>query len=159
VSKAGFRVVLSGDEIETAEISRSLAAAWSRQRRWAILRKRLGRISYATELLASPLPWFAGTLLAAHGDAALIACAGSLYLLRIALEARAAQQSGCFRGSDLLLAPVKDLAVAALFWAGLFGRRTSWRGRTLVVGRETLIGQPAGAGGLSGLPHQAAETG
>jgi ceramide glucosyltransferase len=159
VSKAGFRVVLSGDEIETAEISRSLAAAWSRQRRWAILRKRLGRASYAAELLASPLPWFAGSLIAARGDAALIACACSLYLLRVALESAAAERSGCFRGSDLLLAPVRDLAVAALFWAGLFGRRTSWRGRTLFVGRETLIAQHAGAGRLSGLPHQAAETG
>ena len=159
MARAGFRVVLSGDEIETAEISRSLAAAWSRQRRWAILRKRLGRISYSAELLASPLPWFAGALIAAHGDAALIACAGSLYLLRVALEAAAARRSGCFRASDLLLAPLRDLAVAALFWAGLFGRRTAWRGRSLFVGRETLIAPPVGAGRMTGLPHQAAETG
>ena len=159
VSKAGYRVVLSGDEIETAELSRSLAAAWSRQRRWAILRKRLGRVSYAAELLASPLPWFAGALIASRGDAALIACAGSLYLLRLSLEAAAAQRSGCFRDSDLLLAPLRDLAVAGLFWAGLFGRRTAWRGRSLFVGRETLIARPVGAGRIAGLPHQAAETG
>jgi hypothetical protein len=50
--------------------------------------------------------------------------------------------------------------VAALFWAGLFGRRTSWRGRLLLVGRNTLIERPAlGAGRLAGVAHQAAERG
>ena len=87
VSRAGYRVVLSGDEIETAEVSRSLSAAWSRQRRWAILRKRLGGPSYAAELLASPLPWFAGVLLAARNEPGLVACAAALYLSRIGLEA------------------------------------------------------------------------
>lgn len=86
----------------------------------------------------------------------LIAGAGSLYLLRIALEA-AARRSGCFRVSDLLLAHLRDLAVAGLFWAGLSGSRTAWRGHDLVVGRETLIARPTGAGGTAGLPHQAAE--
>ena len=86
ISRAGYRVVLSGDEIETAEVSRSLSAAWSRQRRWAILRKRLGGPSYAAELLASPLPWFAGVLLAARNEPRLVGCAAALYLLRIGLS-------------------------------------------------------------------------
>ena len=159
VSEAGFRVVLSGDEIETAEVSRSLSAAWSRQRRWAILRKRLGRVSYAAELLASPLPFFVAALAASGGTAAAIADACSLYLFRIGLEAALAERSGSFRPSDLLLAPVRDLAVAALFWAGLFGQRTSWRGRSLLVGPETRIVRAPGEGRVSGLPHQAAETG
>ena len=157
VSNAGYRVVLSGDEIETSEVSRSFAAAWSRQRRWAILRKRLGKVSYAAELLASPVPWFSGALAASRGNAAGIVLAASLYLLRIGLEAAAAERSDCFRASDLLLAPLRDLAVAALFWAGLFGRRTSWRGRKLFVGRETLIARPEGPGGMAGLPQQAPE--
>ncbi len=160
VSRAGYRVVLSSDEIETAEISRSLAAAWSRQRRWAILRKRLGGLSYAAEALASPLPWFAGVLVAARGDTGLIVPAIALYLSRIGLEAVCAAGSGRVLASDWLLAPLRDLAVAALFWAGLFGRRTSWRGRTLLVGRNTLIERPAREGGrLAGAAHQAAERG
>src|SRR5262249_53953651 len=159
VSGAGFRVVLSGSEIGTAEVSRTLAAAWSRQRRWAILRKRLGRLSYGAEILASPLPWFGAALVAARGDGLLLAAASSLYLLRLGLEAADARRSGCFRPGDLLLAPVRDLAAAALFWAGLFGQRTSWRGRSLFVGRETLIRRPSGSERMAGLPHQAAETG
>jgi ceramide glucosyltransferase len=159
VSEAGYRVVLSGDEIETAEVSRTLRAAWSRQRRWAILRKRLGKASYAAELLASPLPWFAGAVLAARGDAATLTGAAALYLLRLGLEAAASASSRGFRASDLLLAPVRDLAAAALFWAGLFGQRTSWRGKSLFVGRETRIRRAFGSERMAGVPHQAAETG
>ncbi|HEX5855915.1 MAG TPA: hypothetical protein VFZ57_09865, partial [Thermoanaerobaculia bacterium] len=143
VAKAGYRVVLCADEIGTAEVSRSLAAAWSRQRRWAILRKRLGGPGYAAELLASPLPWLAGIAVAARGDVALVAAGAGLYLIRVALEAISALRSGeAFSFSDWLLVPVRDAAVAALFVAGLFGSRTTWRGRLLRVGRNTRI-QPA----------------
>lgn len=143
VAKAGYRVVLSSDEIGTAEVSRSLAAAWSRQRRWAILRKRLGGLCYTAELLASPLPFLAGVALAARGDVALTAAGAGLYLLRVALEAVSARRSGdAFSFSDWLLVPVRDAAVAALFVAGLFGSRTTWRGRVLLVGRNTRIQRP-----------------
>jgi len=160
VAGAGYRVVLSGDEIETTEVSRSLSAAWSRQRRWAILRKRLGGPSYAAELLASPLPWFAGVLLAARNEPGLVACAAALYLLRIGLEAFTAARSGGFSAADWLLAPLRDLAAAVLFWAGLFGSRTSWRGRSILVGRNTLIVRAKAASGRLVAPaHQAAEQG
>src|ERR1700693_4542681 len=143
VAKAGFRVVLSADEIGTAEVSRSLAAAWSRQRRWTILRKRLGGLVYTGELLANPLPWLAGVAVAARGEAALVAAGAGLYLLRVALEgARAARSRGAFSFSDWLPVPVRDAAAAALFVAGLFGSRTTWRGRVLRVGRNTRIEQP-----------------
>jgi ceramide glucosyltransferase len=143
VARAGFRVVLSADEIETAEVSRSLAAAWSRQRRWAILRKRLGGPAYMGELLASPLPFLAGLAVAARGEVGLVAAGAALYLLRVALEAISSGRSGdAFAFSDWLLVPVRDAAVAALFVAGLFGTRTNWRGRVLRVGRDTRIEQP-----------------
>jgi len=160
IAGAGYRVVLSGDEIETTEVSRSLSAAWSRQRRWAILRKRLGGPCYAAELLASPLPWFAGVLLAARNEPGLVACAAALYLLRIGLEAFTAARSGGFSAADWLLAPLRDLAAAVLFWAGLFGSRTSWRGRSILVGRNTLIVRAKAASGRLVAPaHQAAEQG
>lgn len=160
VARAGYKVVLSSDEIETAEVSRSLAAAWSRQRRWALLRKRLGGLSYSAELLVSPLPWFAGVLLAARGEPGIVACAAALYLLRIGLEGSTAAGPGGFAAADWALVPLRDLAVAALFWAGLFGQRTSWRGRALRVGRDTLIEQsPPEAGRLAGVAHQAAKQG
>jgi len=158
VAKAGYRVVLSADEIETAEVSRSLAGAWSRQRRWAILRKRLGGVSYAAELLASSLPWYAGVLVGAHGRIDLVSAATALYLARLGLEAFEAPGSSRFSAASWLLCPLRDLAIAALFWAGLFGQRTSWRGRSILVGRKTVIVRPPAVSGRVGAAaHQAAE--
>ena len=159
VAAAGYRVVLSGDEIETTEIARGLADVWKRQRRWAILRKRLGGVSYASELLASPLPWLAGALAASGPRPAIGAAALALYVVRIGLEAFCALRSGAsFAAVDLALCPVRDLAVAALFWAGLFGRTTVWRGRRMFVGRRTLIGRAARArfptGRFGGIAEQ-----
>jgi hypothetical protein len=48
---------------------------------------------------------------------------------------------------DVPLLPVRDLLCAALFWSGLVGRRTSWRGRSVVVGPRSLIVTEPVAGG------------
>jgi ceramide glucosyltransferase len=142
---AGFAVRLSADEVDTAEVGKSLRSAWDRHRRWAILRVRLGGFSYASEILASPALWFAA---AAAGAAALggrpglaVACAGGiLWGARIGVEARLAAGAGRpLAPRDLPLVVMRDLAVAGLFWAGLLGRRTRWRGRDLFVGPRTLL--------------------
>lgn len=140
VARAGYQVVLSADEINTAEVSRTLSAAWSRQRRWAILRKRLSGIGYMAEILASPLPWFAAIVATCRGDSLPVFAGVALYLTRITLEALSAARSrNPFSLADWMLLLPRDAAVAALFWAGLFGQNTSWRGRLMTVGRQTLI--------------------
>jgi ceramide glucosyltransferase len=137
VSRAGYQVRLCADEVDTAEVSRSLRASWSRQRRWAILRKRLGGAGYWGELLSGALPWFLGAVVTGGGRIAPVAL--TLYAIRIALEAVGLIRSRCFRPTDLLLIPLRDLAAAALFWAGLLGERTHWRGRQLRVGPATVL--------------------
>ena len=147
--EAGFAVRLSADEVDTAEVGKSARSAWSRHRRWAILRVRLGGLSYSSELLASPALWFAAAVSGAAligGRAGIgIACAGAtLWGARIAVEARLAADAGrTLSASDLPIVVIRDVAVAALFWAGLLGRRTRWRGRELSVGAGTLL-RPVG---------------
>jgi len=142
VEGAGFRVLLSADEIETTEFSKSLAAVWSRQRRWAILRRRLGGPSYFGELFTSPFLWAAGALTAGVGSFSFSLIL-FLYAARIAAEAVSAADAGRPMGlRNLLLVPLRDAAVAALFWAGLFGQKTVWRGKSLRVGEKTLIASP-----------------
>lgn len=140
---AGYEVRLSSDEIETAEVCRSLGAVWARHRRWAILRARLGGISYASEALASPALWFAaaavGAMAAPHA-AAILAAAALLCGARAGIELRLSSNAGRpLPARDVALITLRDLAVAALFWAGLFGRRTRWRGRELSVGTGTRL--------------------
>jgi len=140
VEGAGFRVLLSADEIETTEFSKTLAAVWSRQRRWAILRRRLGGISYGGELFTSPFLWALGAIASGGGAPASIAIVLLLYFLRMIAEAISAADARRPLSVGLgLLLPVRDAGVAALFWAGLLGQKTTWRGKSLRVGERTLI--------------------
>ena len=140
VEGAGFRVVLSGDEIETFSGPKSLAAVWQRHRRWAILRRRLGGACYASEALASPALFAAGAVVASGGSRSVLVAVVLLWATRLAIESYARRGAGpALTGRDLLLLPFHDLAVALLFWAGLVGSRTRWRGRRLRVGPGTLL--------------------
>ncbi len=142
IRQAGYGVVLSADVLDTTEVGKSIRAAWDRHRRWAMLRRRLGMLLYAGELLASPVPWFAAAI--AAPSAGLRVLAASLLALRWSLELATVRLSGAgFPWRDAALLPLRDLGAAAVFWAGLAGRSLAWRGRPLLIGRETRILRPA----------------
>ncbi|HEY7114216.1 MAG TPA: glycosyltransferase [Thermoanaerobaculia bacterium] len=139
--RAGYRAVLASEEIATIAGARTLSAVWARHRRWAILRKRLGGLSYLAELFSSPLPFLVGAVAVSGGDVRVLGAALALWLVRVGTEF-AALAGGPERidvRRVLPLLPLRDLGAAVLFWAGLFGRRTRWRGRRLLVGRQTLL--------------------
>jgi ceramide glucosyltransferase len=140
VRKAGLRVVLSAHTIDTAEKSKSAGAAWARHRRWSMMRSRLGGPAYAAELLGNPLPWFAGVLACSAGRPGFAIAAAVILGIRYVAETASEWDGGHRPGSkDLLLLPLRDLLLVGLFWAGLLGRRTSWRGRSVIVGPRSLI--------------------
>lgn len=138
VRQAGYRVVLSADFLDTAEVRKTARAAWNRHRRWAIMRRRLAGPLYAGELLTSALPWAALAMAASspRGAAAATALLALRYAGEIALTARIGRPLSL---PEVALLPVRDLAAAAVFWAGLTGTWVAWRGRPLRIGRETLI--------------------
>jgi ceramide glucosyltransferase len=138
IRRASYRVVLSGDVLDTLEVRKTAAVVWARHRRWAMMRRRLAGPLYAGELLGSPLPWF----LAAVATSAPPAQAAAVALLgiRYGIEAALAAGSGeALSALDWALLPLRDIASALVFWAGLTGRSVAWRGRPLRIGRETLI--------------------
>src|SRR5262249_10266410 len=139
VRRAGFRVALSADFLDTAEVRKSAGAVWARRRRWAMMRRRLGGALYAGEVLAPALPWCLATLAAAPGGS-LAAAAGVLLVARYAAEIALGAAVGRRLGvRDALLLPVRDLAVFAVFCAGLTERRVAWGGRAMRIGKETLL--------------------
>jgi ceramide glucosyltransferase len=138
--RAGFEVVLSGDVLDTVEQAKNLRAAWARQRRWILMRRRLAGPAYASELFSAPLPWFVLLSLAGRGNPALVLAGAALLTARYGLEILGmGLLLGSWRIADAPLLPLRDLAVFALFWAGVFGRRTRWRGRRVALGPRTLI--------------------
>jgi ceramide glucosyltransferase len=135
VRRAGYRVVLSADVLDTAEVSKAGGAVWARHRRWAMMRRRLGGPLYLMEAFSGPLPWaIAAALAGAWIPAALV------LVLRYALESGVAASLGRPHTiSDRLLLPLRDLVAAGVFVAGLTGRSVRWRGRSLSIGPDTRI--------------------
>jgi ceramide glucosyltransferase len=139
VRKAGFAVALSADFVDTSEVRKPGRAVWARHRRWAMMRRRLGGILYAGELFAPALPWFLATVAAAPAGP-LVPAASALLAARYLTEVGVCAAIGHpLDVIDVLLLPVRDLAVFAVFCAGLTGRRVAWRGRAMRIGRGTLI--------------------
>ncbi|HWZ85937.1 MAG TPA: glycosyltransferase [Thermoanaerobaculia bacterium] len=135
VRRAGYRVVLSADVLDTAEVSKTARAVWARHRRWAMMRRRLGGPLYLVEAFSGALPWAI-----AAAAAGAWAPAAALLSFRYAAEARVAASFGRPHSlSDWLLMPVRDLAAAGIFVAGLAGRSVRWRGRPLSIGEDTRI--------------------
>jgi ceramide glucosyltransferase len=139
VRRAGYRVVLSADVIDTMEVHKTTRAVWNRHRRWAMMRHRLGGALYFAEAFAGALPW----ALAASTTGAWLPAA-FLLAVRYAFEGRVARELGSpFSVLDVLLLPIRDLGATAIFFAGLAGRSVRWRGRALAIGRDTKIVRPA----------------
>jgi ceramide glucosyltransferase len=135
VRRAGYRVVLSADVLDTAEVNKTARLVWARHRRWAMMRWRLGGPLYLMEAFSGALPW---ALLAAAGGA--WAPALLLLALRYGVEGSVAASLGRPHSArDWVLVPIRDLAAAGVFVAGLTGRSVRWRGRALSIGRDTRI--------------------
>lgn len=139
VRRAGYRVVLSADVLDTAEVRKTARVVWARHRRWAMMRWRLGGTLYLMEAFSGALPW---AVIAAAGGA--WAPAAVLLALRYAVEGTlAASFRRPLAVRDWLLLPARDLGAAGVFVAGLAGRSVRWRGRALWIGRDTRIMRPA----------------
>jgi ceramide glucosyltransferase len=138
VRRAGYRVILSADVLDTMEVGKSLAVVWARHRRWSMMRRRLAGRLYLGESMVGALPWFL-LALAAPGWT-LKAAAGTFLGLRWGAELEVIHASGeKVDWRDVALLPVRDLFAAGVFVAGLLGRTLAWRGRPLVIGPDTRI--------------------
>jgi ceramide glucosyltransferase len=133
VRRAGRRVHLVGTPFEQPLGRRSLAEVWSRQLRWARLRRVTFPLFFAPEIGTGPLLPFglaglaAGTPLAAAG---LITLALAWYGAEYALAARA----GWHRSPRLLLAFLVRDALLPAIWAGAWLRSAIvWRGNAMTI--------------------------
>ena len=138
IRRAGYRVVLSSDVLDTVEVRKSLRTVWARHRRWSILRRRLGGQLYVGEALVSSLPWL--VLAFSTRSSPVRIAAAALLGVRWGAEVAVIHEWGQkIDWRDVALLPARDLFAAGVFWAGLLGRTLAWRGRPLVVGPDTRI--------------------
>jgi ceramide glucosyltransferase len=142
VQRAGFRVALSSDVIDTTEVSKGVRTVWARHRRWALMRRRLAGPLYGSELFTGGFPWFVAAFSMAESPAEAAAALALLAVRWGAELALAAAEAHPVPLRDLLLIPLRDVGAFALFWAG-FGSEVKWRGRELVIGERTRIVETA----------------
>lgn len=139
VARAGFGVVLAPHLVSAHCERKPVRSFWDRHVRWARMRKKLAGPAYLFESLASPAPWALAALLFPGPELVRLAAAG-LLALKIAAESAVLRRLGAGpRLSDIPLLVLKDLAAFAVFWAGLLGNSTAWRGKRVRLGRRTLL--------------------
>ncbi len=139
VVRAGFRAVLSQQFVTVVSRGKTVRSFWDRQVRWARMRRKLGGAAYLSEVFASPIPWsipvvlFGGFWGAVAGIASVLGkLAADLFLLN------RGGVSPLARAVPAWIA-VKDVLAFGVFWAGLVSDRTRWRGRSVRIGKRTLL--------------------
>lgn len=140
VRKAGYAVRISRHVIENVNKNRGIRWFLNRHSRWYKIRRRMAAPAFLVEptanLTATGLVW------AFSGDSG-IAWGGMAFLLGLGI-ARDAIQTKILRGSfpnprHLLLSPVKDLVLLAVWLDALVSDRIEWRGNRFLIGRFTRL--------------------
>ena len=148
--QAGWKVALSPCLVTAVNRGWTVRRFANRHVRWAQMRRRVSLPAYAGELLFNPVLWIAlaACALAAarpdlHQRVAAVAFAG--VAAKCASDALLCRR---LRGApprlgEVLLIPLKDLAMAAIWLVGAFRRRVDWRGNKLWIDRGSELSEMA----------------
>ncbi len=138
IRAAGFNVHLTGAPFNQPLGMRDLRTIWSRQLRWARLRRVTFPVFFAPELLISVLIPATGLYagLASIGIAPLFAAAAALLLIGMtyAAETALAAAKGWQTGARMILAMLaRDVLMPAIWLAAWTGARVVWHGQAIRV--------------------------
>jgi ceramide glucosyltransferase len=149
---AGYRVGLCNELVRTVNARRGLAQVWSRQLRWAQMRRHLRLDAYLVELLMNPLVWLGLSLVSAapvlHERPEHLLALGSaclaLFLHKawsdLTLAAEVNRPLPLVRG--LALVATRDALMFVVWFVALFKRSLDWRGNRLVIGAGSALSLP-----------------
>ncbi|HLK87625.1 MAG TPA: glycosyltransferase [Candidatus Binataceae bacterium] len=140
VVENGWEARLSSSLVTSASEERTFGEFWRRKLRWARTYRTMRPLSLLTILINGPL-WGLLLLAAAHARAAAIAACGVVIAARIASSSFILGRTlGVPRlVRDVWLVPIKDLVMAAIWGASLFGNEVAWGGRRFTVSRDGVM--------------------
>ncbi len=141
VSKAGFRVVLLQEPVQTSVPDYSLRAFWQHQIRWWRTVRDARPWSYFFMVTSYALPWAMLNVIACGFALPSITLLSLALLLRVALLLNVGvgilRDGQVFR--DLILLPLRD-TVSLLLWAWSYaGDDVVWRGQRFRLRRGTMV--------------------
>lgn len=130
VRKAGYRIRLIDEPLRQPLGRRALREVWSRQMRWAQIRRRSFPWIYPLEIAStSVLPMGAAVVLAGALDAPVVLAAGASLALWLTVETVLAWRAGWPWGVSYAAACVaRDVMIGAIWPAGWVRTRYVWRG-------------------------------
>jgi ceramide glucosyltransferase len=143
---AGWKVALSPCLVGAVNRGWTVRRFANRHLRWAQMRRRLAPGAYLGELLFNPVLWIClavcAVAVARRGlPLPLLAAAVAGVVVKCASDALLCWR---LRGApprlyEVLLIPVKDVAVAGIWIVGAFRRTVSWRGNKLWIDRGSEL--------------------
>ena len=141
VSKAGFRVVLLHQAVQTSVPDYSLRAFWQHQIRWWRTVRDARPWSYFGMVVSYALPWAILNVIACGFALPSISLLSLVLLLRVALVLNVGvgilRDGQVFR--DLVLLPLRD-TVSLLLWAWSYaGDDVVWRGERFRLRRGAMV--------------------
>jgi ceramide glucosyltransferase len=146
----GLRAVISSHVVDTVNEHWSLGRFIERHDRWLKMRWRINPWAILLELVSNVTIWAVAAVAAAGFAYWSVAAAALIVAGRAALDAVVTARlrpSRPLRPWQLLLVPVRDLALAALWGHALFSRSVRWRGgQRLLVGHDSQLSLPAAHG-------------
>ncbi len=127
VARAGFKVALCDQIVETAVAERSLRALLQREVRWARTIRLVRPLGFAGSVLTTGLPLPALFVAATRANGVSLLLFGLAAVLRICLQSEARKTFAPGRRAELGLIPVRDCLSLWVWCAGFSGRRVVWR--------------------------------
>lgn len=141
IFRAGFRLVLSGEFIESVMHRERLAAIFARQLRWSRTIRVSRPFGYLAAGLVHPFAAIVAVLTLSGCTPPAAVAIGVLYAVRgvVAVSFSRAFVKDCLLPRYLWLLPVRD-ALSFLFWGLSFtGNRVSWRGERFRLAADGKI--------------------
>jgi ceramide glucosyltransferase len=136
---AGYRVVLSGEAVETTLPDYGFSAMFAHQMRWARTVRDLEKLGYLGSIVTFALPWAILATLFARGAAAAWGLLLAVILLRgwtAVRLCRLLDDRSSLR--ELWLLPLRDSVALGIWLASWCGNSVEWRGERFRVKNGSL---------------------
>lgn len=148
--KAGKHVLLSATPVQNVNIEASVDRFMSRHARWLRMRAVISMPGMIADLLANPVAMGILAVIVSGFDLRLVLALAGVFAAKPFLDGIAVRR---LRGTPmalrhLVLTPIKDVLVAAVWPYALLSRSVEWRGIRMHIGRGsrvTPVGEPAAA--------------
>lgn len=149
----GYRVALCARAVENINSNWPISSFWKRHVRWAKMRFWIGTYRYASEWLGNPLPLALAGLILQPSLPASIAFVLFCFSKILADWLLAQRISRGVLLRHFLLTPLKDLLIAAIWFAPFVSRTILWREKKYLVGLGSKLRPYDAEGEATRHPH------